>query len=52
MIRFNNDYNHGAHNAIIQAIGEIIQNLMRDMEKMSGVRKEPTRSGNILAVQM
>ena len=23
MIRFNNDYNHGAHNAIIQAIGEI-----------------------------
>ena len=29
-----------------------IQNLMRDMEKMSGVRKEPTRSGNILAVQM
>ena len=50
MIRFNNDYNHGAHNAIIQAIGEI------NTESYAGygedVRKEPTRSGNILAVQM
>ena len=39
MIRFNNDYNHGAHPEILEALGAINGNSMVDMGRMNGVRR-------------
>lgn len=39
MIRFNNDYNHGAHPEILEALGLLMGTVMVDMGRMNGVRR-------------
>ena len=39
MIRFNNDYNHGAHPEILEALSAVNDN---STVKMNGVKKQPT----------
>ena len=38
MIRFNNDYNHGAHPEILEALSAVLEGTA----KMNGVKKQPT----------
>ena len=39
MIRFNNDYNHGAHPEILEALGAINENSYGGYGRMNGVRR-------------
>lgn len=52
MIRFNNDYNHGAMLLFLRLLRKLMKLLMLDMVKMNGVREVLMRSENILVMLM